>query len=87
MDTAELPDAECDALTMLLAAVAENPAAERFEHDDNGVIQHGDPEEKRYRIDRETIRALNHRGLVEFDRSVAPRWVFQLAVSACEFTA
>jgi hypothetical protein len=37
--------------------------------------------------DRETVRLLNHRGLLKFDRTKAPRWVFRVSPRATEFTA
>jgi hypothetical protein len=86
IDSIELPDSERDALRALHAATVAHPLATWFEHDNAAVHQLGAVENVRIAAGRTTLRRLNHRRLLKFDRTKAPRWVFRLSPIAIEFT-
>jgi hypothetical protein len=82
-----LSDDEAAVLRAIRAAEAANQGAPWFEADDRGVRQLGTALEVAIGAEREILRRLNHRGLLDFDRSKAPRWVFRPRPHATEFTA
>jgi hypothetical protein len=86
MRTIELPDPQRALLTRLQAETDATPHAPWFEHDHRAVRQLGSAEDLTIAADRDVLRALNHRGLLRFDREKAPRWIFRVSPSAVEFT-
>jgi hypothetical protein len=86
MDTLELSPAERDALRALWTAQDRAHPEAFFEHDHRVVRQRGTEAQAEFAIDREILRRLRHRGLLAFNRTKAPRWVFRVEPSATEFT-
>jgi hypothetical protein len=86
IDVLELSDDEREVLRALQLATDADPLAPWFEHDAIGVHQLGAREPAVIPAGRMTIRSLNHRRLLRFDRSKAPRWIFRTAPEASEFT-
>ncbi len=61
--------------------------APTFEHDHSSIVPLGTAAQVRIQASQDELRTLNlHPArLLDFDRSKAPRWVFTLRPSACEF--